>query len=109
MADPIGAYQIITDSQPFVDNKKISNAQLRTFNYLRNFTFMSMGDLEAAQRSYYEDLELAELKKRYWQSYTLDGKIAVLRSQENNGTTFLISFPALTEVEKAPVDMMAYH
>lgn len=62
-ADPLGAYQIIVDNESKVNDKSLSNKQIGKFNYLRSFTFMSMGDLEAAQKSYYKALEQGKENK----------------------------------------------
>lgn len=62
-ADPLGAFQIIIDSEDIQNSPEVSNDQIRRFNYLKSFTYMSLGDLEAAQNAYYEGIELAKVAK----------------------------------------------
>ncbi|PHN02767.1 hypothetical protein CRP01_30760 [Flavilitoribacter nigricans DSM 23189 = NBRC 102662] len=62
-ASPLGAFQIIVDSESIRNSEGITDSQIRTFNYLESFTYMSLGDLEAAQNAYYEGIELGKAAK----------------------------------------------
>lgn len=54
----MGAYQLILDNEKSLSNDGISKSQKGSFNYLKSFTYMSIGDLETAQKSYYNELEI---------------------------------------------------
>ena len=62
-AAPLEAYKIIAEHENTVDSIKISNAQKAIFYYLKAFTYMSIGDLEAAQNAYYQNIERAKVNK----------------------------------------------
>ncbi len=57
LADPLGAYQIILDNDKIASGEGITELQKSSYNYLKGFTYMSIGDLEAAQKLYYQQLE----------------------------------------------------
>ncbi len=59
-ASPLGAFQLIVDNKKILKSKEISKKQLGNFSYIESFTYMSMGDLEAAQKAYYEGIELGK-------------------------------------------------
>ena len=61
MADPFGAYKIINENKSSLNNWNISVRQKGTFNYLKAYTFMEIGDLEAAQKAYYSNLDTARV------------------------------------------------
>jgi len=61
--DPLGAYQIILENESVFKKLNISSKQLHSYNYIKGFTYMSIGDLEAAQKSYFEGIELGKANK----------------------------------------------
>ncbi|MEM6802883.1 MAG: ATP-binding protein [Bacteroidota bacterium] len=61
-AEPLEAYKIIMRCGALLDSLRVEERQIGSFNYLKAFTYMSVGDLAAAQKTYYENLELARAK-----------------------------------------------
>ena len=57
---PLEAYKVISDFDDDLEYRDLTMDQLSRFNYLKSFSLMSMGDFDAAQKAYYEGLELAE-------------------------------------------------
>lgn len=60
---PLDAFQLILDSEPFTKNDKTPKKLKSSFNYYKAYTYMVLGDLEAAQKTYYTNLESAEVEK----------------------------------------------
>jgi signal transduction histidine kinase len=61
--DPLGAYRLIADNEMMLEVGNLDAKSIRTFKYLRSFTYMTIGDKEAAQKSFYEEMELAKAKR----------------------------------------------
>ncbi len=64
-AAPLEAYRIIADYENSLDSFRISHFHRSTFEYIKGFTYMAVGDLEAAQMVYYENLNAAEARKDF--------------------------------------------
>lgn len=62
-AELLGAYQIISKNENKLNSIHITDAQKALFRYLKSFTYMAIGDLEAAQKAYYKNLERAKIEK----------------------------------------------
>ncbi len=81
---PIAAYQIISEASVGLNEMDITTDQIATFNYLKSFTDMSLGDLESAQISYYSEIErgksIHDFKTVYRNLYSL----AILLKEEGN-------------------------
>ena len=60
---PVDAYQVILDNQYLVTSNDVSSKQLGDLKYLESFTYLYIGDLEAAQKALYEGLELGREQK----------------------------------------------
>jgi len=56
-SNPLAAYQLILDSEFLLESNKITKKQIKNFNYMKSYTYMAIGDLETAQRSYYQMIE----------------------------------------------------
>ena len=55
--DPLSAFKVVTQNESLLKGD-VSKEQVRLFNYLKSFTLMSNGDLEAAQKAFYHGIEL---------------------------------------------------
>lgn len=62
-AKPLDAYQAIVDGDYLLESDRIPSRLAGKFNYLKGFTFMSIGDLEAAQNAFYKGIELSKTNK----------------------------------------------
>jgi len=62
-ANPLGAFQKIVDNEDITKSSGISENQIKNFSYLKCFTLHSIGDLEAAQKEYYNQIEQSKLAK----------------------------------------------
>ncbi len=62
-ANPLSAYKTISEYEHKLDLFQISKTKKGTFNYLKAFTYMAIGDLESAQKTYYQNLEDARIQK----------------------------------------------
>lgn len=61
--DPIAAYQVIVDNEYLLESNDVYKDQVSQFVYLKSFTLMSIGDLEAAQNAYYHGIDLGKREK----------------------------------------------
>ena len=61
--DALGAYKEIVANEYLTLSREVPKDRIRLFAYLRSFTYMSMGDLEAAQKAYYKGIELGKRDK----------------------------------------------
>lgn len=61
-ANPLGAYQLISENEYLIENETVSDVQIGNFIYLTSYTFMSIGDLESAQIAFYDAIEHGEAK-----------------------------------------------
>ncbi len=59
----LACYQLIKDNEQLLADESILEVQKNNFNYIRAFTYMSLGDSESAQKSYYEILEKGRMQK----------------------------------------------
>lgn len=50
--NPIAAYQVIVDNEHLLQSTDVHKDQVSQIKYLKSFTLMSLGDLEAAQKAY---------------------------------------------------------
>ena len=62
-ANPLGAFQKITENKGITENSQLTDAQIGNFNYLKCFTLHSLGDFEAAQKEYYEAIERGRIAR----------------------------------------------
>ena len=62
-SDNVGAYQELLETEKTIDDKHLSPSMARRFKYLKGFTFMALGDLEAAQKVYYENIVTGKERK----------------------------------------------
>ncbi len=60
---PLEAYKLILDTDRAIANGEIVVSDPGYYNYLKSFTYMTIGDIEEAQKSYYKNLDLAEENK----------------------------------------------
>lgn len=61
--DLLACYQIIKDNEHILTDETVSDRQKGNFIYIRGYTQMSLGDLAAAQKTYYQMLEKGRLLK----------------------------------------------
>ncbi len=61
--ESLGAYQLITENEVMLHSENISEDMRGRFRYLRSFTYMSIGDTEAAQKSFYEEIEIGKAQQ----------------------------------------------
>ena len=53
----LDAYRYILKTDADIDIEQLSPKQILSFNYIKAFTLMSLGDMEAAQKLYYENID----------------------------------------------------
>jgi len=61
--EPLEAYKVIANNESFIEESDVSSYQRSRFNYLKSFTYMSLGDHEAAQKAYYIGVETGKMEK----------------------------------------------
>ena len=61
--DPVGAYKEIVANEYLMQSSEVPSDRIGLFAYLQSFAFMSMGDLEAAQKAYYRGIEMGRMDK----------------------------------------------
>lgn len=61
MEDPLGAYEVILDFENKMEYLNLSEAEAMYIKISKSFSFLSLGDIEAAQTSYHEILQMARL------------------------------------------------
>ena len=59
-SDPVCAFQIIVDNRHLTESPDVLRVQVSGFKYLESFTYMSLGDFEAAQKASYEGVTQAK-------------------------------------------------
>jgi len=60
--NPIGALQVIKETEPFITHDSISARTKSTLRYIKGYTLMTLGDFEAAQETFYEELSNARME-----------------------------------------------
>lgn len=61
--EPLEAYNIILDNEEFIKQDSVTDHQSNRFEYLKSFTLMSLGDIEAAQKGYYLGVEEGKMAR----------------------------------------------
>jgi len=61
--DALSAYEVIAQNENILESEDVGSYQVNLFKYLKNFTLMSLGDFEAAQKAFYEDIEIGKEDK----------------------------------------------
>lgn len=56
-SDPVEAYRLISEYKKEIPGADLTEARINGFNFLTSFTYMELGDHEAAQKSYYREIE----------------------------------------------------
>lgn len=55
--NPLKSYQLIIESEALLKNEEITENLKSKFDYIKGYTYMEIGDLESAQKTYYEILD----------------------------------------------------
>jgi len=55
--DQLGAYKVFVENDEFLESDKVPASKVSSADYFKAFTYMSIGDLESAQKSYYLNIE----------------------------------------------------
>ena len=63
MRDPLGAYKTLLDYNEIRSTEEFSSKEKLRFGYLEAYTFMELGDLEAAQNQFYNNITISKLEK----------------------------------------------
>ena len=62
-SDALCAYKVLVENRPLLDSEDVLNTQVSQFKYLESFTYMTIGDLEAAQIAAYQGMAKAKEDK----------------------------------------------
>lgn len=54
--ESLEAYKLLVENKYLAESEKVDRKQVNHFKYLEAFTYMTLGDLEAAQAAYYEGI-----------------------------------------------------
>lgn len=65
MLQNLDAFKTVMDCETDLNWGEISSDDRTSFNYIKGFTFMIFGDLEAAQKAYYENIVLGKKNNKY--------------------------------------------
>lgn len=63
MRDPVSAYKTLVQNKEIFKSPSVPKEDREWVGYLEAYTFMEVGDLEAAQTEYYQNIEDARIKK----------------------------------------------
>jgi len=61
--DALGAYKIVLDNEYLIESENQSIINIGNFLYLKSYTLLTMGDLEAAQEAFYKGIESGKEKR----------------------------------------------
>lgn len=61
--NPLAAYQIITEHEHLLETEVIPEELKNNFIYIRGFTYMTLGDLDVAQQSFYQLIDNGEKQR----------------------------------------------
>lgn len=60
--NPLAAYELVLDSEVYLSNSdKIPPKDITNYKYIKGYTLMTIGDYEAAQKIFYDNIELGRL------------------------------------------------
>lgn len=96
-ATPLEAYKIIMAHEKSIDSLAIPYDYVSNFKYLKSFTYMSIGDLEAAQESYYDNIETATAKGDIKTVISCYYSLGQLFNDEKDGESALRCFEKVLE------------
>ncbi len=98
--NPVGAYQIILEFENKLEEWQISDLDKGNFNYIKAYTYMAMGDLGEAQKTYYQNIEEALMVKDTNNIYGSLYSLGQLYSEQGNHLSAIEYYNKALEIEK---------
>ncbi len=96
----LASYQIIKDNEYLLNNGLISDKVKGNFNYIRGYTIMTLGDVSAAQKIYYDLLEIGRGRKDTSLMVSSLYSLGQLYGDEQDYDSAINHFLSLSELKK---------